>query len=271
MAAVGCLESLLTMQLIDGMLKDEDDNNKSSASKECIGQGSGNILSGLTGGIGGCALLGQSMINVQNGGGISRWSGMSMGLFLALGIVVGAPLLANVPVASLVGVMLMVCYSTFDWSSIRKLTKIPVLDAAIIVVVSWVTVQKDLAIAVLLGMILSALGFAYQQSMALTATTSVAGDSQVVAIKGPVFFGSARTLESLVRDQNLDATTTATKIVLDLTKSTLLDHSAVECLHALAVENYPGRLLVKMGLDNSGRDLIARYYGAQPPPYSLVE
>mmetsp|Transcript_30834 Transcript_30834/g.46778 ORF Transcript_30834/g.46778 Transcript_30834/m.46778 type:complete len:571 (-) Transcript_30834:2421-4133(-) len=265
MAAVGCLESLLTMQLIDGMMN-KDNGKESSASQECIGQGSGNILSGLTGGIGGCALLGQSLINVQNGGGISRWSGMSMGLFLALGIVVGAPLLANVPVASLVGVMLMVCYSTFDWSSLRVLTRVPTLDALIVVLVSWVTLQKDLALAVLLGMILSALGFAYQQSMALTAITNFSGNRRVYVIQGPIFFGSTRTLESIIKD--LDTTT---NVVLDLTKSSLLDHSAVQCIHSLATEHYPNRLLVKIGRENSGRDLITRYYGTQPPPYTLLE
>ena len=111
MASAGVLESLSTMQLLDNFT---DDGKRGSTARECLGQGTGNVLAGLTGGIGGCALLGQSIINMQSGGGVSRWSGMSMALFLALGIVVGVPLLANVPVASLVGVMPLVCYSTFS-------------------------------------------------------------------------------------------------------------------------------------------------------------
>merc|ERR1719469_407233 len=116
-----------------------------------MAQGLGNIASGLTGGIGGCALLGQSIINMQSGGGISRLSGMSMAIFLALGIVCAAPLLGAVPVASLVGVMLLVCQSTFSWSSLRVFHKIPKIDAFIIALVSFITVKDDLAKAVVAG------------------------------------------------------------------------------------------------------------------------
>jgi SulP family sulfate permease len=151
MAAVGCIESLLTLQIVDGMV---DDGKRGSTKAECVGQGVGNMMSGLTGGIGGCALLGQSIINVQSGGGGSRWSGMSMALFLAAGIVYGAPLLATVPVASLVGIMLLVCQATFSWSSLRLIRKIPRLDAAVIALVSILTVERDLAQAVVAGTLL---------------------------------------------------------------------------------------------------------------------
>ena len=102
-----------------------DDGKRGSTMREVLGQGCGNLVSGLTGGIGGCALLGQSIINVQSGGSVSRFSGMSVSLFLAAGIVACAPLLSSVPIASLVGVMLLVCQSTFSWSSLRLMRKIP--------------------------------------------------------------------------------------------------------------------------------------------------
>ncbi|MGK3758273.1 MAG: SulP family sulfate permease, partial [Bacillariaceae sp.] len=205
MASVGAIESLLTMQLLDNIV---DDGKTGSTKKECFGQGIGNVASGITGGIGGCALLGQSVINVQSGGGLSRLSGMSVSLFLALGIVFGAPLLANIPIATLVGVMLTVCQSTFSWSSLRIINKIPKLDALVIFLVSFITVKDDLAKAVVAGVIASALGFAWKQSTGITSTsttipspTSTTTTTTTTAtatttewksynINGPLFFGS---------------------------------------------------------------------------------
>jgi len=270
MAAVGCLESLLTMQLLDGII---DDGKHGSAEKECVGQGSGNILAGLTGGIGGCALLGQSIINVQNGGGISRWSGMSMALFLALGIVLGAPLLASVPVASLAGVMLLVCHSTFNWPSLRLLRKIPKLDAAVIAIVSIVTVIEDLAIAVLMGTVISALGFAYQQSNYLkskvTFSSSPDLDEKTYYLKGPLFFGSTRHLEQSVVTPKADPSS----IVFDFSESRIMDHSAVDVIYSLS-EKYKliGKTVSLRGLSNRSTDLLLRYRKQEnhsPAPESL--
>jgi SulP family sulfate permease len=229
MASVGVLESLLTMQILDDMA---DDGKRGSSKKECIGQGTGNIMSGLTQGIGGCVLLGQSIINMQSGGGVSRWSGMSMALLLATGIVAAAPLLANVPVSALVGVMLLVCQSTFSWSSLRLISKIPKLDAAVIALVSIVTFQKDLAVAVLAGTMLSALGFAYKQSSALTATYSVDEKSGVKTYKlqGPLFFGSTQKFEELFSSARSDPS----EVRLDFSESRVLDHSGMESLETLS-------------------------------------
>ena len=237
MAAVGCIESLLTMQLLDGMV---DDGQRGSTRQECIGQGCGNVLAGFTGGIGGCALLGQSIINVQSGGGGSKWSGMSMALFLATGIVIAAPLLGAVPVASLVGVMLLVCHSTFSWSSLRLLRKIPKLDAAVIALVSIATVQKDLAYAVVLGTMASALGFAWKQSTTLTASSSsfVVQDNKddktgttkkLYQLNGPVFFGSTTQFTSL-----FDPKTDPEEVIVDFTNSRVMDHSALEAIQTVA-------------------------------------
>jgi len=265
MAAVGCIESLLTMQLVDGMV---DDSKRGSTRKECIGQGTGNLMSGLFGGIGGCALLGQSIINVQSGGGISRWSGMSMAVFLAVGIVAAAPLLGTVPVASFVGVMLLVCQSTFSWSSIRLLRRIPVLDALVIALVSIVTVQRDLAQAVVAGTVASALGFAWKQSTKLTATSSVDASQRYYKLQGPLFFGSTQQFHSLFDCQN-----DPEKIVLDFTDSRVMDHSALEAIHSLS-DAY-GSLNKTIYLRHLSPDcakLLAKMYrSGKVPSYEIIE
>ena len=278
MAAVGCLESLLTMQLIDGMMANDEEGGEhtvSSAKQECIGQGTGNILSGLTGGIGGCALLGQSIINVQSGGGVSKWSGMSMALFLGLGIVAAAPLLANVPVASLVGVMLLVCYSTFSWSSLRLINKIPKLDAAVIALVSIVTVQKDLAVAVLAGTITSALGFAYKQSKAFTSTYEFLDKQQTKKkynLRGPLFFGSTKALDTKIFTPSV-VNNDPNEIILDFTEARIMDHSAVDAIHALS-DKYTeqGKTVTLQGLCVDSTKLLTKYcQGRQSPPFQMVD
>ena len=278
MAAVGCLESLLTMQLIDGMMASDDDaetHTPSSAKQECIGQGTGNILSGLTGGIGGCALLGQSIINVQSGGGVSKLSGMSMAVFLGLGIVAAAPLLANVPVASLVGVMLLVCYSTFSWSSLRLFNKIPKLDAAVIALVSIVTVQKDLAVAVLAGTVTSALGFAYKQSTAFKSTYEWVDKEQTKKkkynLRGPLFFGSTKILDTKIFTPSTIASD-PDEVVLDFTEARIMDHSAVDAIHTLS-DKYTelGKTVTLQGLCVDSTKILTRYCrGRQSPPFQMV-
>jgi len=302
MAAVGAIESLLTMQLIDNIMDDGGERGggaSSSTSKECLGQGLGNLASGLTGGIGGCALLGQSIINVESGGGRSKLSGMSVSVFLALGIVAGAPLLASIPIAALVGVMLTVCQSTFSWSSLRILHKIPRLDAAVIFLVSFVTVRDDLAKAVVAGVIASALGFAWKQSKAITATTTNDGDDRTgkqrgskkknqhpssawksYKISGPLFFGSTTSFSNLfqnVRDDPSD-------VVLDFGDSRIYDHSALEAIHGIADKyNEAGkkvhlrhlsedcsRLLTTLHGDNSPYELIIESDPGTDPVYSVA-
>jgi sulfate permease, SulP family len=265
MAAVGLIESLLTMQLMDSM---DDDGTKSSSTRECIGQGVGNMMSGLTGGIGGCILVGQSVINMQSGGGMSRWSGMSMALFLALGIVAAAPLLANVPIASLAGVMLLVCQSTFSWPSLKLATKIPKLDAFIIALVTLVTVKKDLAFAVMSGTIASALGFAWKQSTSLSATSSFEDSAKVYAIDGPLFFGSASKFSTDLFSPKTDPHT----VVLDFSKSKIMDQSALEALQKLSeVYSSMGKTLQLRGLSQQSKGLLDRLYKGDSAPFKIVE
>lgn len=203
MAAVGLIESLLTLQLVDGLV---DDGTQGSTSSECLGQGLANVASGLTGGMGGCALIGQTLINI-NSGGTSRLAGVLMSFFLGGSIIACAPLLAGVPVATLVGLMFVVSYSTFSWSSLRVIKKIPATDAVVVVLTSIVTVWKNLALAVVAGTILSALNFAWQQSQRVTVMSytsdmrhadalccevgEVVEDSKTYHINGYIFFGSS--------------------------------------------------------------------------------
>lgn len=156
-----------------------------------------------------------------------------MALFLAMGIVAAAPLLGTVPVASLVGVMLLVCQQTFSWSSLRLLNKIPRLDAAVIALVSFITVQRDLAQAVLAGTITSALGFAWKQSTAIRTETGLVSDNRKeYAVKGPLFFGSTTKFKEL-----FDMKSDPQEVIIDLGECRVMDHSGLEAVQAL-VEKY---------------------------------
>jgi len=269
LAAVGAIESLLTMQLLDGMA---DDGKRGSTKKECLGQGLGNMAAGFAGGIGGCALLGQSIINAESGGLRSRLSGMSMALFLGLGIVAGAPLLANVPVAALVGVMLTVCQSTFSWSSLRILHKIPKLDAFIIFLVSFITVKDDLAKGVVAGIIANALGFAWKQSTSITAVESMVkapGSKQPwksYNLNGPLFFASTAQFANL-----FDVKKDPTDIIIDFTGSRVFDHSALEAINSLA-DRYgeAGKKVHLRHLSPSSGKLLTQLHGGDRQ-YAIIE
>jgi len=276
MAAVGSIESLLTMQLLDGIA---DDGKRGSTSKENIGQGIGNVMSGLTGGIGGCALIGQSLINMESGGGKSRLSGMSMALFLGMGIVAAAPLLATVPIAALVGVMLLVCQGTFSWSSLRILHRIPRLDAAIIGIVSYTTVAHDLAKAVVAGTVASALGLAWKLSTSIAASTDmVAGPGEGAggssskwksySLSGPLYFGSTRQFASLF-DVKKDP---GDDIIIDFTNSRVMDHSAIEAINDLA-DKYgaAGKKVHLRHLSKNCGDMLAKLHKGGLPPYEIIE
>ncbi|EED87248.1 sulfate transporter, partial [Thalassiosira pseudonana CCMP1335] len=275
MAAVGSIESLLTLQLLDGLV---DDGKRGSTKREVIGQGIGNLASGLTGGIGGCALIGQSLINAQSGGGVSRFSGMSMAIFLALGIVSFAPLLGQIPVVALAGVMLLVCQSTFSWGSLRLFGKIPNIDMFTILLTTYVTVKDDLAKAVLLGTISSALGFAWKQSTTISAQIThtnlnvPGGGPRLPNVKsynihGPLFFGSSQAFSGLFRVKE-----DPDDIVIDFTSSRVFDHSALDAINALA--NRYGALGKRVYLRHLSSDcakLLEKIHDGGLPPFEVVE
>jgi SulP family sulfate permease len=224
LAAVGLAESLLTLTLVDQLTQTKGDNDR-----ECIGQGLGNFVNGLFGGMGGCAMIGQSVINIQ-AGGRRKLSGIVEALCILGFILFASRLIERVPMAALVGVMCVVVSQTFAWSSLRVLRKIPTADAFVLILVSVVTVLTNLAIAVLVGVIVAALKFAWENSGHLTARRYEERPGQVVyELHGPLFFGSTRRFDALFHTQE-----DPTEVVLDLRYSRLYDHSALEAVAQLA-------------------------------------
>ncbi len=224
LAAVGLIESLMTLNLID-----EYTETRGSGNRECVAQGGSNILNGLFGGMGGCAMIGQSIINV-NSGGRGRLSGIIAASALLCFILFGAPLIEQIPIAALVGVMFMVVIGTFAWSSFRIIHKIPFSDALVLIVVSAITVWQDLAVAVIAGVIISALVFAWKNAKMIRARKRFKEDgTKVYEIWGPLFFGSVQVFNS-----KFDAKNDPDKIEIDFIESKVTDHSGIEAVRSIA-------------------------------------
>ena len=224
LAAVGLIESLMTLNLIDDMTE-----TRGSGNRECVAQGGANILNGLFGGMGGCAMIGQSIINI-NSGGRGRLSGATAAIALLCFVLFGAPLIEQIPIAALVGVMFMVVIGTFAWSSFRILHKIPRTDAFVLIAVSAITVWQDLAIAVIAGVIMSALSFAWKSATMIRARKRTKEDgTKVYEIWGPLFFGSTTGFNS-----KFDVSTDPAHIEIDFIESKVGDHSGVEALHNIS-------------------------------------
>jgi SulP family sulfate permease len=224
LAAVGLIESLMTLNLIDDMTE-----TRGSGNRECVAQGGANILNGLFGGMGGCAMIGQSIINI-NSGGRGRLSGATAAIALLCFVLFGAPLIEQIPIAALVGVMFMVVIGTFAWSSFRILHKIPRTDAVVLIAVSAITVWQDLAIAVIAGVIMSALSFAWKSATMIRARKRTKEDgTKVYEIWGPLFFGSTTGFNS-----KFDVSTDPAHIEIDFIESKVGDHSGVEALHNIS-------------------------------------
>jgi len=224
LAAVGLIESLLTLTLVDELTETRGRGNR-----ECIAQGAANVTCGFFGGMGGCAMIGQSMINI-NSGGRGRTSGITAALALIAFVVFASPLIEMVPVAALVGVMFMVVLGTFEWSSFRVMTKIPVSDAIVIVLVSAVTVATDLAFAVFVGVVFSALVFAWKHAKVIHVVTETNADgAKVYSLRGPLFFGSAKSFSEL-----FDPKADPDEVIVEFQHARVSDHSAIEAIDNLA-------------------------------------
>lgn len=248
-AAIGLIESLLTMTLID-----EITDTRGSGNRECIGQGVANATNGLFGGMGGCAMIGQSMINI-NSGGRSRLSGITAAIVLLLFILVGASLVEIIPLAALVGIMFMVVLGTFEWSSLRIIRKIPGTDAFILVLVSAVTVMFDLAVAVIVGVIVSALVFAWKHAQMILVDTYIDDQGyKVYDLRGPIFFGSVANFRELFEVSN-----DPEHVVIEFRRSRISDHSGIEALDNLA-ERYQaaGKTLHIRHLSPECRSLLVK-------------
>ena len=249
LAAVGLIESLLTLSLIDELTETRGRGNK-----ECVGQGVANTVNGFFGGMGGCAMIGQSMINI-NSGGKGRLSGISAALFLLLFILVGSSLIEKIPVAALVGVMFMVVLGTFEWASFRLLGKIPVADTFVGILVAVITVVSDLAIAVIVGVIVSALVFAWEHAKQMQATSYIdENGTKHYELIGPLFFGSVHAFTELFDPNNDPA-----DVEIDFYNSRVMDHSGIEAIDNLA-ERYQkaGKTLHLKHLSAECRDLLTK-------------
>jgi sulfate permease, SulP family len=224
LALVGLIESLMTLSLIDEITETRGNSNR-----ECLAQGLANVTNGFFGGMGGCAMIGQSMINVK-AGGRGRLSGITAALCLLLIILVAAPWIEKIPLAALVGVMFMVVAGTFEWASFKMIGKVPKADLFVIILVSTVTVFSDLAIAVITGVIVSALVFAWEHAKRIEILEGKnEAQQQIYTIIGSLFFGSIQNFRDAFNPNE-----SPNDVILDFAKARVCDHSALEAIHALA-------------------------------------
>jgi sulfate permease, SulP family len=227
LAGVGLIESLLTLNLLD-----EITESRGNSKKECIAQGAANIITALFGGMGGCAMIGQSIINV-NSGGRGRLSGIVAAIALLCFILFASSYIELVPIAALTGIMFMVVIGTFAWSSLRIMHKIPKSDALVLVMVSGLTVAFDLALAVFVGIIVSALVFSWENAIRIRARKRTKTDgTKVYEIWGPLFFGSTQMFVS-----KFDVKGDPEKIEIDFIESRVSDYSGIEAISGI-VEKY---------------------------------
>ncbi len=223
-AAIGLIESLLTFNLVG-----EKTGTRGGASQECMAQGAANVVTGFFGGMGGCAMIGQSMINVESGAR-TRLSGITAALLLLSFILFASSLIEQIPLAALIGVMFMVVIGTFAWKSFSIIARVPRTDATVIVLVTIVTVLTDLAIAVVAGVIISALAYAWSNATRIRATTETdANGAKIYRVEGPLFFGSAAGFLEL-----FDAGNDPDLVIVDFMNSRVADQSALQAIEALA-------------------------------------
>ena len=225
LAGVGLIESLMTLALIDEITETRGDSNR-----ECLGQGVANVVSGFFGGMGGCAMIGQSLINV-NSGGRGRLSGIVAASALLAFVLFLAPWIQMIPMAALVGVMFMVVIGTFEWASLKMFRRMPRIDVAVMLLVAGYTVlMHDLATAVALGVIVSALAFAWEHSTHLFADVKInEHGSKIYQLHGPLFFASVASFKELfVPREDPD------DVVIDFYYTRVYDQSGLEAINTLA-------------------------------------
>ena len=226
LSAIGLIESLLTLNLVGELT-----NKKGGASQECLAQGLANTVTGFFGGMGGCAMIGQSMINIKSGGR-TRIAGISSALFLLIFILYASSLIELIPIASLVGVMFMVVIATFAWNSLKLLFYVPKSDALVIILVTVVTVLEDLAVAVVVGVIFSALVFAWKSASKIRAIERPSireSGAKVYEIEGPLFFSSTNSFLEIF-NPNDDPKI----IIIDFANSKVIDQSALKAIEDIA-------------------------------------
>ncbi|MBT8409039.1 MAG: STAS domain-containing protein, partial [Alphaproteobacteria bacterium] len=249
LAAIGLIESLLTLNLVGQIVE-----KRGGASQECIAQGVANTVTGFFGGMGGCAMIGQSMINVRSGGQ-RRLSGIAAALFLLSFILFAAPVIEQIPLAALVGVMFMVVIGTFAWNTFRIMRVVPLHATYVMLLVTVVTVWQDLAVAVVVGVIASALRYSWENAKRISASTEIVADgSKVYRINGPLFFGSASAFTELFDPEGDPGT-----IVVDFADSRVADQSALSAIEGIsAAYNEVGKSIRLRHLSKDCYGLLAR-------------
>jgi SulP family sulfate permease len=223
-AGVGLIESLLTLNIID-----EITETRGRGNKEAVAQGTANILSGLFSGMGGCAMIGQSLINISSGAR-ARLSGIVAASALLIFIMFGASLIEKLPMAALTGLMIMVSIGTFEWASLKTFNKMPKSDIFVMVLVTLVTaVLHNLALAVLIGVVIAALVFAWDNAKRIRARKHIDENGvKHYEIYGPLFFGSVT-----VFNEKFDVLNDPDEIIIDFSESRVVDMSAIEALNKL--------------------------------------
>lgn len=268
MAGVGLIESLLTLNILD-----EITETRGRSNKECVAQGSANILSGLFSGMGGCAMLGQSLINVSSGAR-ARFSGITAAIMLLIFIMFGAGLIEKVPMAALTGLMIMVAIGTFEWASLKTLNKMPKSDVLVMALVTIVTVVlHNLALAVLVGVIIAALVFAWDNAKRIRARKRTDEEGiKHYEIYGPLFFGSVTAF-----NEKFDVLNDPEEVVVNFSESRIVDMSGIEAVNKLT-ERYKkqGKKLHLKHLSNdckkllSNADAIIEVNIMEDPTYKVV-
>jgi len=255
-AGVGLIESLLTLNIVD-----EITETRGSANKEALAQGVANTLSGMFSGMGGCAMIGQSLINVSNGAR-ARLSGIVAAIGLLSFVMFGSSLIERVPMAALTGLMIMVSIGTFEWASLRTFNKMPMSDVFVMVLVTLVTVfLHNLALAVIVGVIIAALGFAWDNAVRIRARKRIdeAGVKHY-EIYGPLFFGSVAAF-----NEKFDVAGDPDEVVIDFAESRVVDMSAIEALNKVT-ERY-AKSGKKIHLKHLSKDCLRLIKNAE----SLIE
>lgn len=223
-AGVGLIESLLTLNIVD-----EITETRGRGNKEAVAQGAANVLSGFFSGMGGCAMIGQSLINVSNGAK-ARLSGIVAAIMLLVFVMFGSGIIEKVPMAALTGLMIMVAVGTFEWASLRTFTKMPKSDIIVMVLVTLVTaILHNLALAVIIGVIIAALVFAWDNAKRIRARKSVdENGAKHYEIYGPLFFGSVTAF-----NEKFDVLNDPDEVIIDFAESRVVDMSAIEALNKI--------------------------------------
>ncbi len=249
LAAIGLIESLLTLNLVNRMV-----GTRGGASKECVAQGVANTVTGVFGGMGGCAMIGQSMINIRSGGR-RRLSGLAAALFLLSFILFASPLIEQIPLAALVGVMFMVVIGTFAWNTFKIMRVVPLHATYVMLLVTFVTVWQDLAVAVVVGVIASALRYAWENAKHISARTETNADgSKTYHVEGALFFASASEFSELFTPQD-----DPEQVIVDFAGSRVVDQSALSAIEGVsAAYNDAGKSIRLRHLSHDCYRLLSR-------------